>query len=1391
MLLKDVVSFNTELFFDGAVNVKWLYEDIDRFKKAANSFVFHNDDFVNNHNQTSTLGFLKILTNVISDDAGKMNNLIMGIAPYGSGKSHFLTSIYTLFSNNNSIIKNDQVLKNIAHYDEDFTVNYKKNVKKPNIVLLLNGMEDFDLSLEMEKQVRFILEKTNIDTNIFYSKDVIYEGMKSFLDVTYESRKFKEFLQKNSKSVKNVSKKFLIDNLSKDIEVFNFVNKASLYVLGREFKVIEYLNPKTILENMCNKLCGEGKPFDKVIILFDEIGRYIYWMSLYHSNNSTIQQLFEGIQLYSNKVTFISFSQKSLDSYYNDLPREKIDTITRYIDRFKSSKKYYLSNILELILARLIDIKIPEKIKNNNNCDYLTITSWIPDVENKHIWSSRDAYEYHVEDKLFIFHPLTIYSLVSLSEFTQKRSAINVLHSLMNKFENTDLRNFDTIRACDLFNTDIIDDIMSNDSFNNSAQDLLVKYKTVIKRAKNDISLKLFDIKILQAITLIRILSLKINSYQDYLNLIMHISATKNEDVVESLARMQDKLGIIVYSEEKYSHYIDENSSSKSDLLRYIKSKKEENRIDLASNTSFICSMIQKYGGDQLDNLPCKLKGSVRTREWYFTQTFVHCDSFTERYIIETKKKLLENKEIKYPRSNVYWIYFNQKAQHNYDWYIECIQRYHDELKLSSIPYYTFFIYDENFTLIEKGLELLALDNLSDSDSAKFSKYLPRVFNEISDSFVNEIISLKSCGWFINSNDYTRYTDYKRLLDEKIAGLYLSLIPIRYESMDNKTLTGIKDYLSIAMRFSTKSLDKNAIIRTLTPRLKQRFEIIFGEFGWDIFDDKGHMRNKFKEPLDKSLNMFNDYLHRHIYECIVYDLFEYFYAPPYGMNVYTFLFMIGIYFNLYSQDYIFKYNDKELLFHDWFPIACEDNKKIKKVLENSIIAKNKNLDLNNVIQDLINTTDVDEFLSIISNKKINNLKNMDLEKSSLINKKWQTVQELEKGLMDIQMYSEKLFKCELNFEFAEILKSLSDLTMLNSRFSKIDNDFKTYFNGYPQQINQLYVDSIKKISRKIEKILTNWNDISKEDSLPEIESKLNSIDLIEQKIEQCNLFEFSKALNLKKKSLQTIISTFNKYHRLIKSNGIVENIFKQSELLQHKDELQKLLTQIMLDKQLTTLLKSELVTNIDDMISIIHSKIETINSKIEDLIDNLPNKIITNLKSLLEFREQVYDLLAVIDSNHKFYAILNKIMNEIDTLNSDIKKIRNQEMTIEDISYQINVIKSKINIKLNVNQFLKNEKRLMQDEVLEKSKKYTEKISYFAKNKTLNMQDIIHLINEIDNRPVYLAKEDVIFVEKLKNELIASENELIGNQILKLFNKIKDNDYKESILEKLLNTLRY
>ncbi|NLB80100.1 MAG: hypothetical protein GX800_00450, partial [Clostridiaceae bacterium] len=426
MKVCDIVQFSKENYFNGAVQTEWFY-DKSKIRTIAESYIFHGPKYygvsdadisLGRHKLIDSASFAKQLTEKMYS-AKPTNSFLMTIAGYGTGKSHLAVSLGALYSG--SVELSNIVTENISNADRDISdYIYQTNIRK-NLILVLNGMNNFNLDSEILKCARLALEQNGIDDSILRHITKSYNIAKHFVERTFPmcEAQFNRAAKGHGLTVTGTGlKTYLTDNVEADSKVLETINEVYSELNGDGIHWDRGISAGDVLTVLQSELCGQDRPFNKVLILFDEFGRYIEYAAANPAiaGEASLQQIFEAVQGAEGKVIFVGFIQSELDAYLSRI--DKTSNIIRYVGRYKGSENLYLSSNFETILANLIkkiDSTTHEIVIGNALSRYekfhssieSALNRWDKSAVKKSVWTTSSLYKTVILRGCYPLHPIT------------------------------------------------------------------------------------------------------------------------------------------------------------------------------------------------------------------------------------------------------------------------------------------------------------------------------------------------------------------------------------------------------------------------------------------------------------------------------------------------------------------------------------------------------------------------------------------------------------------------------------------------------------------------------------------------------------------------------------------------------------------------------------------------------------------------------------------------------------------------------------------------------------------------------------------------------------------------------------------------------------------------
>ena len=272
MRVNDIVSFSKESFFNGAVQTEWFYDD-SKVGAIAESYVFHGPKYYGvsksdvepgTHRLLDTASFAKNLTDKLYTPKPN-NSFVMTIAGYGAGKSHLAVCLGALFSGIPEI--SESVVKNITAADPEIGEYIREKNVRQNLVIVLNGMNNFNLDAEVLRNVRLTLSRFNISDSFLQKLTKSYDIAKHFVEHMFFlcQDKFNTAAKRHGLRLKDTAlKNYLISHVEVDNKALVVINTVYEEVNGDKIAWDRGLSAGDVLLALQEELCGEGKPFNKM-----------------------------------------------------------------------------------------------------------------------------------------------------------------------------------------------------------------------------------------------------------------------------------------------------------------------------------------------------------------------------------------------------------------------------------------------------------------------------------------------------------------------------------------------------------------------------------------------------------------------------------------------------------------------------------------------------------------------------------------------------------------------------------------------------------------------------------------------------------------------------------------------------------------------------------------------------------------------------------------------------------------------------------------------------------------------------------------------------------------------------------------------------------------------
>lgn len=1345
MKIGNLVKFNDKCLFDGAVQLEWLY-DQSLNEDVALSYVFHGPKYhgidENEKNSKYSLidsaSFVQEINNKLySKDVDK--KFILAISSYGTGKSHLSVTMSNLFADGYDNNLSKQIISRIKDADLEIGTNIESTIKGKNLVIAINGVKDANLNSMVLNSVKKALKRDGIDESVLNDLATSINKAKEFLEVSYDinCNKYLELINKYTGCSldKSQGKQYLLENIEGQVWVFEAINEVySMLTGGNEIRVDSSFTAGDILTILNKKLVEEEKIYNKILIVFDEFGRFIEYAASYPkaAGDSALQQIYEAVQNAKGNIIFVGFIQFDIETYISRVADNP--NISKYVGRYKNADRRYLSSNLETIFANLLtkDTQLyPVYVENTINSGYKNeaekqhrnILRWINGTNKKDVWKKYELYNKVILKGCYPFHPLSIWLLTNLSTWMQERSTINYLSQAFNKRKNDEFiegyLNF--IYPIEIITDEFVKELTGAEERGLQQSNYCTLYYNIISQVKNKLEEK--DIAILKSVLIINILGIKPYDKDDLILALSYCTGFSYEEIIKIVNKLEKEDSIIIFnpSYNIYDFALETNGKSEFNKVKLLKTKRRTNSevIDYLNKSQELRSIIRLNEFEETDFG----YDFISSTEWKFNKSIEAIEDINESLISYYLGEINRSVDGDAPRGQVVFLYVNNQNEVYIENIIEIIKS--KELDKKSIIFKV--IRDNSRELYEAINEYITLDNFSNHEKEKFMRFyndnIERCKKSISKFFT--IANTKGTYLSKDGEKNTRNKVKEECLN-KLKEVYFKAIPFKFDGFEKSTKNqAIKLYTQIISGLLSYSYKNKDVITDNPTDVANRIKGLLGYNiynSWNALNENGEIINPKNEKIAQIYKEIEELLKANK-KMKIGAMFKKYLVAPYGMNLYSLKVLISLFIFNYSGRLNIRLNEKLLT-----PAEVEDS-----VFEKSKKGERKGLKIENFYLlelELLEENQEDIIERIFD--EYDKLLDISMYDGYLI--------KLQDTLKEISVFGE--YKNKLDIIQESLIEGKRKYTNIEKYFPKLEK----YYELFIELGQETTYEGIKTLNNVLDNYIFIRKNTDKKYRLPiNMEQKLNEVNCIIKNIDNEKLKTTLKAVKC---------DDYKDYHEISLVFKALINKFTGLKLPELAITLQKYLK----DKEeiLKEIEKNKEVLN---RINFFIKENENIHEKTINYIISLEQKIDVIL-------EEVRDL--VVPNAAKEFLI--EQINNIDIERKKELKVREDDLS-EKIKLVYNVEHTD-DLKIEINNISKEIKLIKNEEI---KNKYNNLLNDFN-----NLDKSIILINslerdELDKYKSEINFETTVFFKIVMNAIKLNEEKWI-NEEEKWIKKVELND---------------
>lgn len=729
--LGKLVRFEIDRLFNGAVDVDWLQKDASKAARAATAFVFHGPGTHGvassvaegtGHRLVDTATFAASVAADLANPGSRPFTL--AIASYGSGKSHLAVTLSELFSDPDGKTAKE-IFCNIAKADADLARRIEDSVREiggPVLVLTVNGMNNADLASELLVQLK---ERIAADGHSTEPLDTLRQRFRIAAAMlgNISPELSTAFVKDAGFSTVEECRDRL---LAFDEPLYDRAQKF-FRTIGMPIKTIGDETVKDVLGKVASEYVGPGKPYARLLILFDEFGHYLEFAASKPqvAGDGALQHLFEGVQAHSESIVFVGFIQFELKAYLQRLGSLTRNEANRYVTRYDAAEKYYLSSNLETLVASLLVKSKPPKLEPGDiAASRERLLGWYESARNASSWSDADAFT-KIAAGCWPLSPeamWVLYYLSSSGRFLQQRSALSLLKAALAAHENDVLDNErPSLPPVALWTTELHDEFIEMESAVGATSAVVQSFDAVFERNAQHLSED--ETAILRAIVLIEQTKLRATDREDMVSAIAAFTGLDLDETSSCLDDLENEKNVIAWEESFRRFEIFADTGSKAQFRLLLRKKSEEYDEDRRGNL-----FLGRASSLPLitENLSCGFgdERKIKTREWDFEPRFSTWGLFRHS-VSNLANQLREQSRFQSVADKRGFVVYCYVPENEDEAAVRDEAQRMLRAQCSKIPFMLVLLFDKEHRLSDPLVQLDLLDSLGSREKEQFDRLVP------------------------------------------------------------------------------------------------------------------------------------------------------------------------------------------------------------------------------------------------------------------------------------------------------------------------------------------------------------------------------------------------------------------------------------------------------------------------------------------------------------------------------------------------------------------------------------------------------------------------------------------------------------------------------------------
>lgn len=870
--LDDVIQFRGDRLFHGAVSLDWIWTQPELSRAAAEAYIFHGHSYhgvdqqdlgiAHGHRLQDTASFSRDFLRRCHGLEGAPFTL--AIAGYGTGKSHLSLAMANLLTQPQGEIA-EHLVAAIESADPSAGTEVRAIIKeepRPFLVVALNGMQNFDLTAELTRQILMQARAHNLDALALEELRPRFRQAASLVGMATE-----DMARELTEACGVDSLEQILEALSEQDEQVYTKTQRIFEAMGLPIRAFGGESIRDVINVAVREYCGEDKPFAGLTIIFDEFGRYTEFATIRSqiAGSGVLQDLFEGIQANSEHVAFVGFIQFELNAYVQRVAPEFKNEILRYVSRYQAANKSYLSINLETLVANLIEKKDQrlldswfekEVALDQSRQIVQQLHTWFPRSQSHRLWADVERFHQVIHKGCWPLSPFSMWLLFHLTaagKHLQERSALSLLGETLDSVSGAVLPEVGSWHLCpvDLWSDALQEELLASEDLGQQGS-ITHAYASVI--AKYGAQLPQLAKRLLRAIVLAAKIGLHVTSREEATQAIAVLAGISKADADAGLELLQEEANVIEWDGNFNQFDILGDAVPRSHFLSFLRKRVAAGYDEQAMATLF-ATRGQEWC-DLLGNLVCDFaeQNRISTRDWQFravTTQLQHLETQLKFGLEEWKNAAA----IDDPKGMVFYCYVEpgREAEATAMEVRRLIRIVEKEAKCSPAPFFVALLCDEEGALGRALAELSILqDGMTEAERAQFGNLVAAHQEKIQKAIRNLIENMLKEQQFVTSfGDELKPARRNRFGAELFERVYKKPLPFPFDGFS----TARGNAADTCHRFIIELLHGKLDFDTVTakPAKEKNRALMVLSDSWSIFTTRGSVSRKPDNPVVRTI----------------------------------------------------------------------------------------------------------------------------------------------------------------------------------------------------------------------------------------------------------------------------------------------------------------------------------------------------------------------------------------------------------------------------------------------------------------------------------------------------------------------------------------------------------